>query len=233
MASIDGQSRSIPFTPERIRVAAVALFAEKGFHATGIREIAGASGISTSALYNYMAGKDDLLSKMMSDLIEATMQVAELMLARAVTPPEQLASLARGHILTQLQTPLEAAVADNEIRSLSPDARTQVLRQRDDYEDLWRRCLTAGVRDGHFVITNQTVTRVVLLEMCNGVVRWYSATGPLSPVEIADQYVGLALRMVGATHDGQLLQPEDVPTPSAADAAAVVKEIFEKRNANA
>lgn len=41
--------------------AAVQLFAEKGFHKTTTREIAQASGLSTGAVYEYVASKEDIL----------------------------------------------------------------------------------------------------------------------------------------------------------------------------
>ena len=43
------------------RETMVALFAAKGFHGTGIRELADAAGLSSATLYHYMGTKEDLL----------------------------------------------------------------------------------------------------------------------------------------------------------------------------
>lgn len=48
-------------TGERIFNAAIELFAEKGFHATSMREIARAVGIKESSLYNHFPGKNAIL----------------------------------------------------------------------------------------------------------------------------------------------------------------------------
>ena len=48
-------------TKERIFEAAVMLFAEKGFHGTSIRDIAGKVGIKESSIYNHYPGKDAVL----------------------------------------------------------------------------------------------------------------------------------------------------------------------------
>jgi len=45
----------------RIIEAAVALFAEKGFHRATTRELAKASGLSNGALYEYVQSKEDIL----------------------------------------------------------------------------------------------------------------------------------------------------------------------------
>jgi hypothetical protein len=34
--------------------------------------------------------------------------------------------------------------------------------------------------------------------MCSAVASWYRADGPMSPEEVAELYVGMALRLVGA-----------------------------------
>lgn len=45
----------------RILEAALELFARDGYEATPVREIARAAGVSQGLMYNYFAGKDDLL----------------------------------------------------------------------------------------------------------------------------------------------------------------------------
>jgi AcrR family transcriptional regulator len=50
--------------------AAAAVFAEKGFHRTSTKDIAGKAGIAEGTIYNYFDSKDDLLIGMMSRLAE-------------------------------------------------------------------------------------------------------------------------------------------------------------------
>lgn len=49
-------------TREKIFETAVELFAAQGFHATTVRQIAGAVGIKESSLYNHYKGKDAILA---------------------------------------------------------------------------------------------------------------------------------------------------------------------------
>ena len=47
-------------TQQRVRRAAVKLFAGKGFHGTGIRDLAQEAKISSASLYHYIGTKEDL-----------------------------------------------------------------------------------------------------------------------------------------------------------------------------
>jgi hypothetical protein len=70
---------------------------------------------------------------------------------------------------------------------------------RDQYERLWSDVLDAGLSAGAFSFASRKITRLALLEMCNGVDRWYSDKGPMGPGEVADIFADLALAMVEAS----------------------------------
>ena len=57
-------------TGERVRQAALELFAERGFHGTGIRQLAERAGVSSASLYHYMGTKEDLLVALMTSSLE-------------------------------------------------------------------------------------------------------------------------------------------------------------------
>jgi AcrR family transcriptional regulator len=54
-------------TRQAILDAALTLFAERGFFGTSIRDIAGAVGITESAIYNYFPGKTELFEALLSE----------------------------------------------------------------------------------------------------------------------------------------------------------------------
>lgn len=210
-------------TKLRIERAALQLFAAKGFEAAGIRDIADRAGLSTSALYHYMGSKDELLVAFMVESMTELTRVAVAALEGAVGPAEQLAALVRAHVGFHTLDAQRSLVADDELRALSDVAFTKVMQLRDGYERLWAETLERGVRAGEFSIPDPRITRLALLEMCNGVARWYSDRGPKLPAEIADSFADLALAMVGARRDllpVRLADLECLPTP---DILALVK----------
>lgn len=185
-------------THARVRKAAVRLFATKGYHGVGIRELAEAAKLSSASLYHYMGTKEELLADIMWDCLERLLSAAMLATTDVQDPQEKLGRLAALHVIAHAVQAKETAVVDNEIRSLSPKVRRRVVQQRDHYERLWADALTQGHDDGVFVADADGVTRRALLEMCSGVARWYSPRGAVPLLELGSRYSTLVLRAVGA-----------------------------------
>jgi AcrR family transcriptional regulator len=197
-------------TWQRIEQAALELFAAKGFEATGIRDLADRAGLSTSALYHDMGSKDELLVAFMVESMTELTRVALAALEGADDPAVQLAALVRAHVGFHTLDAQRSLVADDELRAVSDAAFTKVMQLRDGYERLWAETLERGARSGEFSFADARITRLALLEMCNGVARWYSDRGPKHPAQIADCFADLALAMVGARLDGQPVRLADL-----------------------
>ena len=197
-------------TAERIKSVAVQLFAQKGFEATAIREIADAAQVSTSSLYHYIDTKEELLTEMMTAAMLKLIKCSLAVVDPTDSPPGRLVALVRCHVGMQIIDRLAALVTDNEIRALHGDDRAKVLKLRDEYEERWTSTLTEGKEDGVFDVAVPKVARLALLEMCNGVARWYKDDGPMAVAEICDHFATLALSMVNAQRDGRPLRIADV-----------------------
>jgi AcrR family transcriptional regulator len=182
----------------RIRQAAVRLFAEKGFAATGIREIGREVGLNSATLYHYAGGKEELLAGVMQACMEELLRVGREALEHSADPAVQLARLVRAHVATQAVNPLTARVTDREVHALTGTNHTQVLGLRDDYESMFQQVLERGARTGQFRITDLRIARLALMEMCNGVANWYRPEGRLTVAAVQDNFVELSCRLVGS-----------------------------------
>lgn len=202
-------------THARVRKAAVRLFATKGFHGVGIRELATAAKLSSASLYHYMGTKEELLADIMWDCLERLLSAAMLATTDVQDPQEKVGRLVALHVIAHAVQAKETAVVDNEIRSLSPKLRRRVIAQRDAYERLWADAIAEGHESGVFVADDDGVTRRALLEMCSGVARWYSPRGVLPLAELATRYSTLALRSLGGG--------ENPPTPDMDRCRTVVR----------
>ncbi|MFD1052583.1 TetR/AcrR family transcriptional regulator, partial [Kibdelosporangium lantanae] len=101
-------------TEDRVRRAAVELFATRGFHGTGIRDLAVAAGLSSATLYHYMGTKEDLLVEIMRTSLERLLTDAERVTADVHDPVEQLKRLVDMHVRAHAERPLETFVVDGE-----------------------------------------------------------------------------------------------------------------------
>ena len=201
---------------ERVRRAALELFAERGFHGTGIRQLAERAGLSSASLYHYMGTKEDLLVELMRTSLDRLVAAADAVLLAHEDPTSRLVALVRLHVTSHAERPLETRVVDDEVHALSPQRRAEVVALRDRYEAAWREVIDDGLAQGAFAVESAAVARRALLEMCSGVARWFDPAGPTALPALAEQYAGLALRLLGAETATDVSGPRrvDADTPS-------------------
>jgi AcrR family transcriptional regulator len=184
-------------TEQQVRRAAVALFASRGFHATGIRQLADTVGIKSSTLYHYMGTKEDLLFAIVQSssrrLIDAAQRIADL----GLTPDAMICALVQMHVCVHATHRDETAVVDNELRHLDGTRRAHAVELRDAYESFWTAAISAGVRHGVFAVRNPRLARLGILQMCSGVAEWYSPNGELSLPELAQAHAHMTLQLLG------------------------------------
>lgn len=97
MPKIEGNARN------RILDAAFALFSEKGFTATSMRDIADAVGIKAASLYNHFAGKRELFDALVERETDYVLEQVRLVGAMA-TPDDDSTAYAKleGNALADL-----------------------------------------------------------------------------------------------------------------------------------
>lgn len=181
-----------------VRQAALELFAVRGFSATGIRDIARASGINSATLYHYVGSKEEFLVEMIRACLESMIAAGEEAMRASSDPTRRLAGLVMGHVGVAATNPLTARVAEYEMRALSTENARAMQRLRDEYEAMFATVVAEGVAAGQFDLEDQSLTRLALLEMCTGVAHWYRRDGRVTLPELQRQFVHMACRLVGA-----------------------------------
>lgn len=184
-------------TEQQVRRAAVDLFASRGFHATGIRQLAETVGINSSTLYHYMGTKEDLLFAIVQDSSRRLIDAAQRLVGLALPPEAMMCALVQMHVSVHATHRAETAVVDNELRHLDSDRRDHAVELRDVYERFWTTTISAGVDDGSFAVHDQRLARLAILQMCSGVAEWYSPKGQLSLLELAQAHAHMTLHLLG------------------------------------
>jgi AcrR family transcriptional regulator len=205
-----------PPTPERLRAAAIELFAERGFHGTGIRDIATRAGTTLSSLYHHCGNKDDLLVDIMFTSTEPLLRATEKVRAAIGRPAEQLAMIVEQHVWAHGTDRLAKLVSDTEVRALAGERRDRVIALRDAYEELWQETVADGVRQGAFDVEHPRVVTRALLEMCTAVSHWYQPNGELSLDDLSRLYADRALALMRAAENGRPTFRKDLRLPEPA-----------------
>ena len=105
-------------TGPRIRAAALRLFAEHGYAAVSMRQIAAQVGVQAGALYNYFPDKQSLLFELMRDHMAGLLRdVPEGILSG--TAAARLEAFVRFHIAYHHEKPDAVFIAYMELRNLT------------------------------------------------------------------------------------------------------------------
>jgi AcrR family transcriptional regulator len=191
-------------TDGRVTDAAVTLFAAKGFHGTGIRELADAAGLSSATLYHYMGTKEDLLVEIMRTSLDRLLEAARRVVKEGPSPVAALCGLVQTHVVAHALQRAETVVVDTELRSLTPGRRAPIVALRDEYEGLWGSVIEEGCAAGSFHVPDAGLARLALLQMCSGVANWYSPNGGRELADVASAHARLSLAMLGAETEAGL-----------------------------
>ena len=190
-----------PTVRSSIKQIAAQMMAERGYHATSLRQLANEANITLGTLYHYFPSKEDLLSELFDDAMRPLLATLDGVVDRAAADPVRaLREMTESFIRIALEELGRAVViiADNELRALSHDRLEGALSQRDEYERAMLSVVETGCRTGRFHVPNPKFAVYAILAICNSVPRWYRADGPLSADETARLNADLALRVVGA-----------------------------------
>src|SRR4051812_33467630 len=69
------------------------VFAQRGYHATGLTELCAANGLGKGALYHYIKSKEELLAAIHDRVMDEVMGGADRVATAGGSPPEQLSML--------------------------------------------------------------------------------------------------------------------------------------------
>ena len=187
-----------PDAARRLLIAAVEAFAERGYHATTTRDIAGRAGMSPAALYIHYKTKEELLHRISRIGHEKALEILRTAAGREGSAAERLADAVSSFVRWHAGGRTTARVVQYELDSLGPDARAEILALRRQVDAEVRGIVEDGVADGSFDVADVKGTTLAILSLCIDVARWFSLDGPRTPDEVGALYADLVLRMVGS-----------------------------------
>jgi AcrR family transcriptional regulator len=184
-----------------IEDVASALFRQRGYSGTSVRDIARALDIQGASLYAHVASKQEVLWAIVERMATRFEQAADVVEAAdpgaaVFGPGVYLISLVRAHVGVLTDDIERAGVFVHEWRALDPDRREAMARRRDAYEDRFRAAIRNGVESGAFAAVDPVLTATYILTALNGLVGWYDPKGRLAAKSIADAYADLSVRAV-------------------------------------
>ncbi|MYR44607.1 TetR/AcrR family transcriptional regulator [Streptomyces sp. SID5910] len=191
-----------PDAARRLLVAAVEAFAERGYHATTTRDIAGRAGMSPAALYIHYKTKEELLHRISRIGHDRALSILRTAAEGDGSATERLAEAVSSFVRWHAGRRTTARVVQYELDALGPDARAEIVALRRQVDAQVRRIIEEGVAAGEFEVADVQGTTLAVLSLCIDVARWFNIDGPRTPDEVGALYADLVLRMVRAKEPG-------------------------------
>jgi AcrR family transcriptional regulator len=171
-----------------IRAAAVQMFAEYGYHAAPLRDIARMAGIQAASIYYHYANKEALLVEIMETHMLQLNAALERILSEEDDPQKRLYAAIANHIRLHTTHKYEFFIIDTEIRALEGEHRKYILSLRDRYEFLVQELLQNGMDRDVFRRSDVKISSYALIAMCTEVATWFRPDGRLTVQQVVDIY---------------------------------------------
>ena len=184
-------------TEAAIRAAALELIARHGYEAVSTREIATQVGVQAAALYRYFPTKEDLLFTLMREHMEGLIAAWQAARPDTTDPAARLAAYVANHIRFHIDRRHSTHVSNMELRSLSRERLSAILKLRTAYEKDLRAILRDGAEQGVFAVDDVGLTAMAIIQMITGVIVWFRPDERLSVEQVTETYLAMTMRLVG------------------------------------
>ncbi len=185
--------------------AAVEVFADRGYFAARMREVAERAGVADGTLYLYFKGKEDLLVSILEEYAGAFLMRARRDAEQTADPIDRLRIVVERHLFSMERDRALAQVFQIELRHTRRFLRQVAKGKVAEYLGLLQEIIAEGRRTGTFRtdVPVEVAARAVFGAVDEVVTAWVLASRPWPLAAHAKPLVGLILRGLAATNDGE------------------------------
>jgi AcrR family transcriptional regulator len=191
---------------EAILQQAAQLFAQKGYRATTMQEVAQASGVSKPTLYHYVRDKDELLLQIAKAHVERLEALVQEVQCAGLPPAERLRELVQRFVHEYAHAQHQHRVLTEDVRFLGPREQALILGSQ-------RRVVAAfaqTVTELHPELAQAGLSKpltMLLFGMINWMFTWLRPEGPLQHADMAPLVADLFVGGLGGLGVSGLPQP--------------------------
>src|SRR6476469_5203112 len=195
-ADADDSRRSAKWHARRQAIidTSARVFAQNGYHATGVSELCAANDLGKGALYHYIGSKEELLAAIHDRVMDEVLLGADRVAEAGGTPSAQLAMLGEELLDVIHRYPDHVWVFLHEFPALTGDNAAGFRERRGEYERRVEAVLRAGVESGEFRDVDPWLTARAWLGMHNYTYLWLKPGGRVSARDVAKPFADIFIR---------------------------------------
>jgi AcrR family transcriptional regulator len=176
--------------------AAARTFAERGFHATSMRDLSRASGMSLAGIYHYVASKQELLFLIQDRCFDKVIAAAREAVGAESDVEARITAFVRHHVVFFAGHMHEMKVLSHEAEQLQGTMRQQIVQRKREYVNILADLL-AELPPGARPVSHLAAVWSAF-GMINWIYTWYKPTGQVSPAQLGNEMATVLLQGLGA-----------------------------------
>jgi AcrR family transcriptional regulator len=181
---------------ERIRRAAIEVFAESGYGGTSTREIAKRLNMSATAMYPHYRSKEELLYAIALEghrnLLEALRDADD----EAASFTDRLRAVVAEFTGWHAENRKQARVVQYELHGLTPSHYRTIVPLRRQTTDRIAALVCGGTQAGQFEVEDVDDIVMAISSLCVDVCRWFPSRRHRDAKKLGAVYAEIAERMV-------------------------------------
>jgi TetR/AcrR family transcriptional regulator, cholesterol catabolism regulator len=192
--------RDIARAAERRReilIGAARAFADGGYDATNMDQIARECGLAKGHIYHYFRSKEEIFTEIRADAVSREIERLTAIAPIAAKNPELALRKVIAAVISRIfreEDRYEPLLADPV--SLSAENRKRIRTLGRRYEQIFTNIVRSGIDKGIFVQGDPKLMTFVILRAAFTVANWYRAGGKWKPQWIVDQVTEQLLRSI-------------------------------------
>lgn len=168
---------------------ASAMFREKGFAATSMRDLAEAVGIEAASLYNHIRSKNEILEAICFEVANIFNTNIETIEASNQKTINKIDNLLRFHIRQMIENYEEVYVSDREWKHLDEPYLSNFQTQRRNYRKKFASIIEEGIAKNEIRKIDAPTAVLIILHAVSGIESWHRSKAKINAQELEDNMV--------------------------------------------
>ena len=172
---------------------AAAMFREKGFAATSMRDLAEMVGIEAASLYNHIRSKNEILEAICFDVANIFFTNMEIIESSNKNSIGKIEDLLRFHIRQMVENYEEVYVSDREWKHLEEPYLSNFQSQRRNYRKKFASIINEGIDKNEIRKIDAPTAVLIILHAISGIESWHRSKAKISAEELEENMLKIMI----------------------------------------
>ncbi len=172
---------------------AAELFKEKGYKASGMRELAEVLGVEAASLYNHIKSKSELLHLICFEVANKYNLVLDEIEHKKINSLAKIEEILRFHIHGMINHYQEVYVCDREWKYLEEPYLSNFQAQRRSYRKKIAAIIEQGIQKKEIKAIDAPTAVLIMLHAISGIESWHRSKQKINAKELEENMIAILI----------------------------------------